>query len=414
MGGAFSLNIFGGSFSNNFANLTNNTSQTIDSSCNSGGTQTAAISNFKLNLKNIKCKNVDLITQTVSSNLSCTETSTAKAIQANVSQQIAGATSSGMGAVSGSLNLFGASISTNEVTSTNKVKQAISATCGNENTAAQNFSDVAIDMSGVTCDNLNIVTQKSSVSSQCMLSNYAEAIQSNKALQRNGDMTTTDTWVFVLLGVAFIALVVFIIVMIVHHLHHHRHVKVCHHHASASGPPHVSCSHPSVPGNYHRCAHAVQTGRPAPSDCDPALLPQDHPTAPAARASGATQAALAARSAPQPAPAAPTTQAPVPGSANVIRGGQHVKEALRGTAIHKGVSGFKAAWKQVHPASYEQARAIKHQMRGHASQHLGAGPGQAPRGAAASTASSYDLDASVQKARGHRLAMAAMRASGHQ
>lgn len=368
MGVAFSGAFFGANVQHNYADLTNDTMQQLDQKCNTGNTVSADVSNFQLNLENVNCGNIQLVTQTVSADESCTINTTAQAIQNNVAQQIAGAESNSGG--SGGIALFGVNIQSNEVKSTNKVEQQIKAVCGDANTAASQFQDVVVNGKNIKCNNLNILTQKSSIQSQCAMAGYAEAVQSNKVLQSAGSFSTSDIFILIGICIGVLALLILIIYCIHHFAHRRTIVQPCVDSAAAGNPPHPTCSAPENDGLYD-CAAASASGRALPPHCDASLASSSGPTAgdaaavaaaasarSAAAASGsataATAAAVPSKAAEHPAVAMQRyIQSTAAGSSNAAAGeaqsygafrsrmGQRLLQASRKASLSRGAQGLR-------------------------------------------------------------------------
>lgn len=68
-----------------------------------------------------------------------------------------------------SVNVLGKVLSSDDTSITTKVSNSLQATCGDDNTAASIMKNVSVDLKDITCDDLNVLTQQSSIKTLCVL-----------------------------------------------------------------------------------------------------------------------------------------------------------------------------------------------------------------------------------------------------
>lgn len=265
MGGSFSGTFFGASVQHNYAKIVNNTMQTINQSCGNGDTSSVSISNVQIKAKNIKCKNIKMFVQSANSDPTCALRASFKAVNNQLTQEIAGAQAKG--GVTGQVTVFGANVKTNSTNIHNDINQAMTSKCSNENTAAASFKNVEMDFDNVSCDSLKILTQNASIQSKCALAGYQDALNKNKVLDSAGDDAGSGSIVLmVVAGVVIVSVVGTVGYLL---LDSHSESKAVKHHYK-----HGTTSAGSEKSDHDhrvRCGVASMKGHPPPPGCDERL-----------------------------------------------------------------------------------------------------------------------------------------------
>lgn len=264
MGGTFSGTFMGINAKTNVTNVTDNALQEIKSNCNSDNQKVNTVKDVTIKLSHVHCHNITGVVQSVVAKASCTNSQTLKAIQQNVAKQIAGAQSKGFSG-SASVTMYGATINTNVANISSKLKNMINEKCGMGNEAFNVYKDVTMDLSDVSCDNLRLLTQRTSGYSICALQGYAQAIQNNKILQSAGPKTNGPPLALIIIAGAVVSIVGSVAFI----LQKRNKKKRARHHAKHFAK-HGSAPKGSTKKEAHqaRCDVASARGRPPPSGCD--------------------------------------------------------------------------------------------------------------------------------------------------
>ena len=159
---------------------TENVTNSITQSCNTGDTNSVVAENVSIKVSNIDCANVQLVMQSVSTDEKCTEDASMEQVANTLAAQLEAAEKAANAPAK--MSLFGISVSSTDLSIREKIKQSIQQTCGNGDTASTVFDNVSIDMSGVSCDDLSFITQKSSFTSVCALQGAQDAMNKNPAI----------------------------------------------------------------------------------------------------------------------------------------------------------------------------------------------------------------------------------------
>lgn len=193
MGGSFSA--FGENKTSDIVRITENTVQKVKEKCNVGNTVVADISKVNLTIKNVKCTTVKPFVQSISAQFSCAADASIKSVADNLSSQVAAAfNAQSNNDGGGSVTLFGETVHKNTTNINKTVYDSLSAQCGNANTAASRFSNVTMDLEGIECDTLQILTQRTSLQTICAIQGTAAALQANPNLAKvNDDANSSKT-----------------------------------------------------------------------------------------------------------------------------------------------------------------------------------------------------------------------------
>lgn len=229
-----------------------------------------SVSGVQLDITNLSCDHVSLIVQNVNENVQCTVEDTFEAMASNVAAQLKSAAEAKGAPVS--MSILGSTVSSDDTSIKDKLVQSMKASCGNDDTAASAFSNVSVNMSNVTCDDLNILTQNSSLSTVCVLRGIQDAMNANPAVA-NAPVPATagvgggtsvmsvlgpDTPMFVMAGIGGLVLVA--IVLIVMHEMRRRSLRVHRAHAFLADGHGKS-------GPAGKCDALRALGMPVPATC---------------------------------------------------------------------------------------------------------------------------------------------------
>lgn len=157
--------------------IATNIAVSVNKSCGSNNLTSASITGVQLDVSNIKCNNINLLTQQVQQNTDCAMGATTSAIADGVANQLQSAQKQAGKPVT--MNLFDTNISSSDTDVKTTIKRAIKSKCGDNNTVASVFKNVSVDMSNVSCNNLNVLTQQSSVQTVCSLKGVQSAMTAN-------------------------------------------------------------------------------------------------------------------------------------------------------------------------------------------------------------------------------------------
>ena len=196
-------NLFGIEANTNIAALMNQIQTNVQTTCDDGNMANNQVANATFNISNLSCSDIDLVIQKINSKPSCASSETLDAVSKMVAQQVAG-TSAAVGTWNGSLIAFGANINTNVTDTQNYIQTKLSQLCGNDDPQQNSIKNVTVNMSGVTCDQLNFFTQNTSNQSLCMLQGYQTLQDDNKVLQQAGTVSQPVPYGTILLIVAIL------------------------------------------------------------------------------------------------------------------------------------------------------------------------------------------------------------------
>ena len=226
MGASFSGSLFSKKVDSDVTNVLQQQSSYVQSSCCTGNTSTQIEQDLRLNLTNLDCANVDLGNQTTTSNCRCTSTSAISTTAEILAKQIAG-TQAKNGGIAGSFSIGSTSIDATSSNLESDIKSALSAQCGNEDSATQVVQNTTLnfaqDSNPGVCKSIKILNQTHDATTRCTIVEAAKAMQELQSSQGAGtsvsgfSITSIGSMIVgVVLLLAIIGLVVFLV------MHHHR------------------------------------------------------------------------------------------------------------------------------------------------------------------------------------------------
>lgn len=189
---------FSVSDTSSITHITKNITKNIHESCGNNDLVSATEQNISLNVTGVDCADINLITQTVQAKTSCAMTSATKALTSGIKGQLQSAAKEAGKPVT--MNLFGVNISSSDKTISTTVKDTFKSKCGDGNSDIQNISNVTIDLTGVSCDDLNVLTQQSSVSTICSVKMLHSVLKSNPHIANAAVPGSSNTHAYIAWG----------------------------------------------------------------------------------------------------------------------------------------------------------------------------------------------------------------------
>lgn len=204
-------------FSNqvNMSSVTNDIAQNISENCGSNNTAVNSASGVKLDITNSTCANITGVSQTMHVDQTCVENETSSVVASTFAKLANKAEQNGMGAFAGPLfSGFKVDNEMSENDISTHISNKMQEQCGNLNIHVNYTTSVSMDLSGVSCQNLTVVTQTLDDTSRCHLNLAAATLDQNKTLMSNLNQENgPDFLAYILVG-GVICVILAIIAMI--------------------------------------------------------------------------------------------------------------------------------------------------------------------------------------------------------
>lgn len=267
MGGSFSANMFSASVNTTRSKMMQNISSNMKSTCGTDNVASSTVSNVAIHMTDVHCDNINVITQKSTVDIDCHSTAMASAAAQSLADYAMGNRTEN-GGVSAEIGFGNLTFNDSKQTMITTIKQAFNTTCGKNSDASSIVSNASVDMSGVSCENLNVIQQNSSVSAKCILVEASKAF-SDMQNKFTGGNSTGGNFNFLSLGsmlssVVIIGIIAFAVVLTVRALRRKK-IAACAAAYDQGLPPDASC-----PVNLE-CQHASGTNSAMPATCDPSL-----------------------------------------------------------------------------------------------------------------------------------------------
>lgn len=188
MGASFSGNIFGVSKDRSESSMVTKQATNINQTCVGQAQAANYVKDVSITIEGVKCTEIGVIVNTVNFNTACATQASMNTVVTNMADQVAGLIN--QGGVSAGLNIFGATIDTNSTNIQTQITDNLNDLCGSDDKAVNYVDGATIKVENVSCEDMNIMQNNSSIQAQCHMLATQNTYANNTALQKAGGQTT--------------------------------------------------------------------------------------------------------------------------------------------------------------------------------------------------------------------------------
>jgi hypothetical protein len=207
--------------------VANMISQKIETQCASNINQTNVVKGVTLNFTNVKCKDITISSQTaVLDDPSCIDNTVQDDVASTLAASETGGTTSNQGSNTSLAGPLGINANTSYADAKVKINSYLSNKCGSDIAQANSFTEVTINASNISCDNLKVIQQASSQKVQCIVKAVQAAQDSAEASSSAGNKSSDNITAFalpIILGIVAVAVVGGLLYF--HYAHHKKQVN---------------------------------------------------------------------------------------------------------------------------------------------------------------------------------------------
>lgn len=220
MGASFSGNFFGGSYNRSYSNMMTQQTTSIKETCTGDQQKVSYDEDISITLEGVSCEDINVFVEQVNFNTACATDISQNVTVTNMAQQLAGLVNKG--GISGKVNVFGAAVNVNQSNIQTQLTNNLEAACSQEQDAISKVNGATIKVEHVSCENMNVFQNNSSIQAQCHMKVTQDTYASNAAIQKAGE---ADTGIFsqlfatipgILISLAVIGGIVAIIIYLLH------------------------------------------------------------------------------------------------------------------------------------------------------------------------------------------------------